>query len=112
MRNMKRLLLFIVPLLLTQPLFAQEQDPARAALMQQRRDQLKKKWEQQFRAADADNSGSLTREEAKKAGLPAAIMDRFDDIDSDHDGQLSPEELMAAYEKRLEAQKSGPETGE
>lgn len=107
---MRHLLFFIVPLLVALPLPAQEQpaDNGRSTLMQQRREKLRKKWEKQFHAADIDNSRSLTREEAKKAGLPAAIMDHFEDIDTDHDGQLTPEELMAAYEKRLDAQKNVP----
>jgi Ca2+-binding EF-hand superfamily protein len=107
---MKRLLFFIVPLLVALPLPAQ--GPAvgdnRTALMQQRREKLREKWEAQFRAADTDNSGSLSRDEVRKAGMPAAILDHFDDIDTNHDGQLTPEELMAAYEKRLDAQKGAP----
>ena len=88
-------------------LCAQAAPPAdpRLAIIQQHREKLRKKWEEQFRAADTDNSRSLSREEAESGGLPASIRDHFEDIDTDHDGQLTPEELMAAFEKRLDAQK-------
>jgi hypothetical protein len=74
--------------------------------MQQRHEKLKKKWEAQFRAADLDQSKGLSLAEARKAGLPAAILDHFNDIDVDHDGQLTPQELMAVYEKRLASQRN------
>lgn len=108
---MKRLflpLVFLIVPLVTSPLLAQSEtvdDADRSALLQQRRDKLKQKWEARFRAADTDNNRELTLEEAKKGGLPAAILDHFDEIDADHNGQLSPEELIAVYEKRLDAQK-------
>ena len=111
---MNRILFFILPLLATTPLFAQQQDSAdqQATLMQQRRDKLHQKWEQRFRAADTDNSRTLSREECIKAGLPSSIIDNFDKIDTNHDGVLSPEELMAVYEKRLQAQESTPQSAE
>ncbi|MGH8541506.1 MAG: hypothetical protein ACRETW_13515 [Stenotrophobium sp.] len=105
---MKRLVFFIVPLLAASPLLAQPAGYAssREALLQQRREKLKEKWEKQFRAADTDNSGTLTREECIKAGLPQSLIDHFDEIDTNHDGVLTPQELMSMYEKRLQAQES------
>lgn len=76
----------------------------RESLLEQRREMLRQKWEAQFRAADADGDRLLTREEAQKAQLPPALVDHFADIDTDRDQKLSPEELMAVYEKRLAQQ--------
>ncbi|MGH8461360.1 MAG: hypothetical protein ACRESS_07120 [Stenotrophobium sp.] len=110
---MNHVAFLILPLLLATPLplLAQQQGIAdnRVMLMQQRREQLRQKWEKQFRAADTDHSRTLSHEECIKAGLPAAIIDNFDKIDANHDGVLSPEELMAVYEKRLQVQESTPQ---
>jgi Ni/Co efflux regulator RcnB len=109
---MKRLLLplifLIVPLVTAPMLMAQSEadDADRSALLKQRREKLRQKWEERFKAADTDHNRELTLEEAKKGGLPAAILDHFDEIDTDHNGQLSPEELIDSYEKRLDAQKT------
>lgn len=78
----------------------------REALLEQRREMLKQKWEAQFRAADTDADRLLTLMEAQQAQLPPALVDNFAEIDTDEDQKLSPDELMAVYEKRL-AQQSG-----
>ncbi len=96
-------LLGILPLLLAA---APVDDAAREQLLTQRREKLKEKWEQRFRAADTDASGKLTLEEMQQAKLPGALISRFDDIDTDRDAALSPEELLAAREKELQAQRT------
>ncbi|PWN55579.1 hypothetical protein DEH80_11975 [Abyssibacter profundi] len=55
----------------------------------------------QFRQADVDGSRSLSREEVRN-GLPKIIHTRFDEIDLDQDGQLSPDELRALQARQAE----------
>lgn len=107
-RPLLSLVFLIVPLVAAPMLMAQSEagDDDRVALLKQRREKLKQKWEDRFKAADTDHNRELTLEEAKKGSLPAAILDHFDEIDTDHNGQLSPEELIDCYEKRLDAQKA------
>ena len=45
-----------------------------------------------FKAADKDNDGTLTKEEAK--AMPR-VAKNFDAIDTDHDGTVSMEEIHA-----------------
>jgi Ca2+-binding EF-hand superfamily protein len=82
----------------------------RSALLEQRREKLKEKWEAQFRAADADGSGSLTLAEATAAKLPDSLLNHFAEIDADRNGGLTPEELWTVHEKRLQQQRrpAGP----
>ena len=47
----------------------------------------------QLARADRDGSGTLSRDEVR-AGAPR-LLDRFDSIDVNHDGELSPQELRA-----------------
>ncbi len=47
----------------------------------------------QFRKADADGDGVLSRAEAERAAPEWAA--RFDAIDADRDGKISPEEIRA-----------------
>lgn len=47
----------------------------------------------QFRRADADGNGMLSRAEAERAAPPLAK--HFDAIDAGRDGQISPEEIRA-----------------
>ena len=92
----------IVPLLLIS--LAGLADGGRAALLEQRREQLRQKWEQQFRAADRNQDRGLSAEELREARLPVVLNENFDAIDKDQDGRLSPDELLAAQEQRVEAQ--------
>ncbi|HUS25182.1 MAG TPA: hypothetical protein VM369_09545 [Candidatus Binatia bacterium] len=76
---------------------------------------LRAEWEQRFRAADLDHSRSLDRKEAA-AGLPKVLSRHFDEIDTDHDGGLTPKELWALHQReerererrRAERLQSGP----
>lgn len=56
-----------------------------------------------FRAADTDNSRGLSREEVK-ASLPLVLLRHFDEIDTDANGELSPDELVA-MRKREDARR-------
>ncbi len=56
-----------------------------------------------FRAADTDNSRGLSRAEVK-ASLPLVLLRHFDEIDTDSNGELSPDELVA-MRKREDAQR-------
>ena len=75
--------------------------------LDQRRERLKQKWEAQFRAADHDGNRLLSQDEIRAAQLPESLLTRFGEIDADHDGGLSPDELWAVHEKRLQAQRRG-----
>jgi CubicO group peptidase (beta-lactamase class C family) len=63
-------------------------------------EKLKAKWEKIFREADKDESRSLTLAEARK-GLPKVLVRRFDRIDLDKDGEITPEELWAMHEREV-----------
>jgi hypothetical protein len=64
--------------------------------------QLRRKWEQKFRAADQDGSRSLDRAEAQ-AGLPKVLFKNFDKIDTDASGAITPKELWAMHEREVAA---------
>ncbi|MFA5940607.1 MAG: hypothetical protein WC809_14720 [Sinimarinibacterium sp.] len=79
------------------------------AAVEQRRERLREKREQQFRAGDLDRSRSLSRVEIEAAKLPDALLRRFSEIDADGDDALTPEELEAAQNRRIEAARDGAE---
>ena len=83
------------------PVFATDRD----ALLDERRERLREKYEARFRAADTDQDRQLNLAELQASDLPRVLEQRFAEIDLDGDGGLSPEELWAAREKRLEAQR-------
>ena len=53
-----------------------------------------------FKAADKDNDGTLTKEEAK--AMPH-VAKNFDAIDTDHDGTVSMDEIKAAMQHAKQA---------
>jgi Ca2+-binding EF-hand superfamily protein len=64
----------------------------------------------QFRRADADGNGMLSREEALKAA--PLLAKQFDAIDANRDGQISPEEIRAFRRAgRLERGAGGRQAG-
>ena len=65
---------------------------------------LRTKWERRFRAADTDGDRMLDHAEARK-GLPKVLVRRFDAIDLDDDGRITPEELWAMHEREVAARK-------
>lgn len=69
--------------------------------LEARRQQLHDKWERQFRAADVDGSRDLTPAELEAGGLPRSLLRRFAEIDTNGDGALDPDELLAAQDQRL-----------
>lgn len=108
---MKLLIAVILPVLaaLLAPPDVHAFDPTMQskAAVAQRRERLREKREQQFRAADLDQSRSLTRTEIETAKLPAALLRRFAEIDTNGDGALTPEELEAVQNRRIEAARDG-----
>ncbi len=55
---------------------------------------------ERLKQADTNGDGLISREEAKALPRLAA---RFDEIDTNHDNQISPDELRAFHEKRRDA---------
>lgn len=103
---MQRRVIFILPVLLAVVASAARAgtaDAQRDALLQQHRERLAQKREQQFRAADRDGNGGLSRTELAASSLPKVLTSRFDEIDSDHSGELSPQELQALERRQLGA---------
>ncbi len=70
-------------------------DPAESVDAENRYDPAHKA---RFRAADTDNSRGLSRSEVE-AALPRVLLRHFDDIDTDANGELSPDELVAMRER-------------
>ena len=68
------------------------------------RAEMQTRIEQRFQKADTDGNGTLSREEAQK-GMPM-IARRFDQIDTNKDGQLSPGEIDAAAQQRAKTQRN------
>jgi len=71
------------------------QDELRQA-HQERLAAMKERFEAQFKAADKNGDGTLSKEEA--AALPM-IAKHFDEIDANHDGQVSLDELRAHHRR-------------
>jgi hypothetical protein len=66
------------------PVFAQEAPPPQPA---------RQTWEQHFTQADLAHDGRLTREEAK--GGYALVAKHFDEIDVDHKGYVTADDIRA-----------------
>ncbi len=58
------------------------------------------KFDQQFKAADKDGDGALSRAEAQDARM-TRIVDNFDRLDVNKDGKVTREEIRALLRSRL-----------
>ncbi|MGB6056563.1 MAG: EF-hand domain-containing protein, partial [Burkholderiaceae bacterium] len=56
------------------------------------------KFDARFKAADTDGDGALSKAEAQAAGMQK-IVAHFDQLDANHDGKLTREELRAGMQK-------------
>jgi len=56
--------------------------------------------DKQFKAADKDGDGALTKVEAQAAGLDR-IVENFERLDANGDGKLTREEIRAALRSRI-----------
>lgn len=70
-------------------------DEFKAAAKQARKKGKKGRGGDRFAEMDADQSGGISKEEAGER-----LLEHFDDIDTDGDGELTKEELKAASQKR------------
>jgi Ca2+-binding EF-hand superfamily protein len=59
---------------------------------------MAQKAQERFTAADTNQDGYLSREEAQ-SGMPR-LAEHFDEIDTDHDGRLSKAEILAYVQQR------------
>lgn len=58
------------------------------------------KFSEQFKAADKNRDGALTRTEAQTANL-ARVVEHFDRIDANHDGKVTREEIRTLVRARV-----------
>jgi Ca2+-binding EF-hand superfamily protein len=86
--------LFLVPALS----FAAENSPTPTAAPKGERSS-------QFKKADADGNGTLSRAEVEKS-MPR-LADKFDEIDANKDGQISRDEMKAWKKAHKHAHKAG-----
>jgi opacity protein-like surface antigen len=64
--------------------------------------QVAQKLRERFDAADTDHSGTLTQQEAQRAGL-GYVSENFAAIDTGHRGEVSFEQVQAWLDKRASA---------
>lgn len=84
--SLRRFSPFLLLALVAAPAFAQ------ANMDTDQKQKMMAAFQQRFTAADKDGDGALTREEAKAMPRVAA---HFDDIDANHDGKVTPSEIVA-----------------
>jgi len=68
--------------------------------------EMKAKFEEHYKKADANGDGALSRAEAEQ-GMPR-LAKRFDTLDANKDGVVTRDELEAAMQKRHGDGKRGP----
>jgi Ca2+-binding EF-hand superfamily protein len=79
-------------------------------ISEQEKSDARKKAAERFKAADKNNDGGLSREEAKAAQGYSSIEKNFDAMDTNKDGKVTPEERRA-WSQTNRAKKSPGETG-
>lgn len=66
-----------------------------------------KRFQSRFNSVDADSNGQLNKEEAKQ-GFPH-LAKRFDQLDVNHDGQLSIKEIRTFHHQHaIDGRNTGP----
>ena len=65
---------------------------AQANLGTDQKQKMMAAFQQRFAAADKDGDGALTRDEAKSMPRVSA---HFDEIDANHDGKVTPTEILS-----------------
>lgn len=58
------------------------------------------KFDEEFKAADKDGDGALTRPEAESARM-GRVVDNFDRLDADRDGKVTRSEIRALVRGKL-----------
>lgn len=58
------------------------------------------KFDEQFKSADKDRDGALTKPEAESAGM-GRVVNNFDKLDADKDGKVTRSEIRALLRQRL-----------
>lgn len=58
------------------------------------------KFDEQFKSADQDGDGALTKTEAENAGM-GRVVTNFDKLDADKDGKVTRSEIRALVRQRL-----------
>ena len=79
---------------------ATEQTPAPAAAPTSGPQRHLAKFDEQFKAADLDNDGALTKVEAQTAGMER-IVNNFERLDMNKNGKVTREEIRALLRSRL-----------
>ena len=73
--------------------------PERGDQMEKRRAEMKQRFDTDFKKADADGDGALSKAEAEKS-MPRLAKD-FDAIDTNKDGKLTQDEIRARRQARM-----------
>ncbi len=94
---MRRVLSLVLLPLLSQPVWAADTPSAETAHAHHAR----KTWEQRFAAANQAHDGHLTPQEAKTGY--ASLGKHFDEIDSEHKGYVTEDDVRAWHSKRKTA---------
>ena len=74
----------------------QRREERRSEIRERRQERLSR-----IQAADTDGNGALSLSEAKAANMPWLVRN-FDAIDANDDGQVTPDEIRAFRQKRME----------